>query len=64
MTGAAAADTAPRGKARVFLDFARPFTLMPPALGVVSGAVTAWGAGHHKVPVTEVLVMPVVFGTL
>jgi 4-hydroxybenzoate polyprenyltransferase len=65
MTGAAvAAGTAPRGKARVFLDFARPFTLMPPALGVVSGAVTAWGAGHHKVPVTGVLVMPVVFGAL
>jgi 4-hydroxybenzoate polyprenyltransferase len=65
MTGAAvAADTAPRGKARVFLDFARPFTLMPPALGVVSGAVTAWGAGHHKVQVTGVLVMPVVFGAL
>jgi len=65
MTGAAvAAGTAPRGKARVLLDFARPFTLMPPALGVVSGAVTAWGAGHHKVPVTGVLVMPVVFGAL
>jgi chlorophyll/bacteriochlorophyll a synthase len=65
MTGAAVpAGTAPRGKARVLLDFARPFTLMPPALGVVSGAVTAWGAGHHKVPVTVALVMPVVFGAL
>jgi len=51
-------------KIKLYADFARPFTLLPPALGVVSGAVTAWGAGHHKVPVTWELALPVVFGAL
>lgn len=51
-------------KTKVLLDFARPFTLLPPALGVLSGAITAWGAGHAKAPLTWTLVMPVVFGTL
>jgi 4-hydroxybenzoate polyprenyltransferase len=53
-----------RSKPRLYVDLARPFTLLPPALGVVSGAVTAWGAGHHKLPVTAALVMPVVYGAL
>jgi len=39
-------------KLKAYVDFARPFTLLPPALGVLSGAVTAWGAGHSKPPVT------------
>src|SRR5262245_47813007 len=52
------------GRLKVYLDFARPFTLLPPALGVVSGAVTAWGAGHLKPHVTWGLVMPVVYGAL
>jgi len=60
VTGAAPA----RSKTRLYADLARPFTLLPPALGVVSGAVTAWGAGHHKLPVTAALVMPVVYGAL
>jgi 4-hydroxybenzoate polyprenyltransferase len=65
MTGATAAVTgAPRSKARAFVDLARPFTLLPPALGVVSGAVTAWGAGQDKLPLTTALVMPVVYGAL
>jgi 4-hydroxybenzoate polyprenyltransferase len=51
-------------KLKTYVDFARPFTLLPPALGVVSGAVTAWGAGHTKVPVTWALVMPAVYGAL
>ena len=29
---------------RLWLEFSRPFTLVAPALGFVSGAVTAWGA--------------------
>jgi 4-hydroxybenzoate polyprenyltransferase len=49
---------------RTYVGFARPFTLMPPALGVLSGAVTAWGAGHSRPPVTLALIMPVVWGTL
>jgi 4-hydroxybenzoate polyprenyltransferase len=51
-------------KLRAYVELARPFTLLPPALGVLSGAVTAWGAGHQKPPVTWGLVMPVVYGTL
>ena len=31
---------------RPLLSFARPFTLIAPALGVVSGALTAWGSRH------------------
>jgi 4-hydroxybenzoate polyprenyltransferase len=51
-------------KLSAYVDFARPFTLLPPALGVLSGAVTAWGAGHHKAPVTWELALPVVWGSL
>jgi chlorophyll/bacteriochlorophyll a synthase len=61
---AAAPGARPRGGLKAYVDLARPFTLLPPALGVVSGAVTAWGAGHHKLPVTTALVMPVVFGAV
>jgi 4-hydroxybenzoate polyprenyltransferase len=46
------------------VEFARPFTLAPPALGVLSGAVTAWGAGHSKPPLDWDLALPVVWGTL
>ena len=49
---------------RAYVDFARPFTLLPPALGVVSGAVTAWGAGHSKSPVTVDLILPILYGAL
>ena len=51
-------------KAKAYLEFARPFTLAPPALGVVSGAVTAWGAGHSKPPLTWELLLPVLWGAL
>ncbi len=32
---------------RLYRRFTRPFTLLPPLLGVVSGAVTAWGSAHN-----------------
>ncbi len=51
-------------KLKLYSELARPFTLLPPALGVLSGAVTAWGAGHHKEPITWALLLPVVWGTL
>jgi 4-hydroxybenzoate polyprenyltransferase len=51
--------------ARAYVDLARPFTLLPPALGVLSGAVTAWGSAHAgKPPVTWDLAADVVWGTL
>jgi 4-hydroxybenzoate polyprenyltransferase len=51
-------------KLKAYGDLARPFTLLPPALGVFSGAVTAWGAGDGKPPLTAELLLPVVLGTL
>jgi geranylgeranylglycerol-phosphate geranylgeranyltransferase len=47
-----------------YVDLARPFTLLPPALGVVSGAASAWGAGHSRPSVTLALLLPVLFGAL
>lgn len=34
----------PPGRLATYLQFTRPFTLWPPALGMVSGGLTAWGA--------------------
>ena len=51
-------------KLKVYVDFARPFTLLPPALGVVSGAVTAWGAHGTRSPLTSELLLPVLWGAL
>jgi geranylgeranylglycerol-phosphate geranylgeranyltransferase len=33
-----------------YLTLARPFTLMPPLLGIVSGAICAWGSAHNPDP--------------
>jgi len=49
---------------KTYVDFARPFTLLPPALGVVSGAVTAWGAHGSRPAITVATVLPVVWGAL
>ncbi len=50
---------------RLWLDFTRPFTLWPPALGMVSGGVTAWGAkGTNVSDDPTVLVTNVVLGAL
>ncbi|HEU5182886.1 MAG TPA: UbiA family prenyltransferase [Candidatus Polarisedimenticolia bacterium] len=39
---------------RVLLSFTRPFTLLPPLLGVVSGAITAYGSAHNPDPLRRV----------
>ena len=57
-------ETSPTSKAKAYVELARPFTLAPPALGVLSGAVTAWGAGHSRPPLTAELLLPVLWGTL
>jgi len=50
---------------RVWLDFTRPFTLWPPALGMVSGGITAWGAeGVHVSTSPWELVTNVLVGAL
>lgn len=64
MTTLAAPSPARTGSLQAYVELARPFTLMPPALGVLSGAVTAWGAGHVKPAVTTELLLPVLYGTM
>ncbi|HEY6555062.1 MAG TPA: UbiA family prenyltransferase [Vicinamibacteria bacterium] len=51
-------------KWKAYAELARPFTLLPPALGVLSGAASAWGAGHAKPALTWALILPVALGTL
>src|SRR5881394_2661600 len=50
-----------------YLTLARPFTLLPPLLGIVSGAVCAWGSAHNPDPsraVSSSVVMTIVLGSL
>ena len=63
--------TRPLGeRVRLYARFTRPFTLLPPLLGVVSGAITAWGsasnphvlAGEERA-VTAAIVFNVVLGS-
>jgi 4-hydroxybenzoate polyprenyltransferase len=37
-------------RARLYFTFTRPFTLLPPTFGVVSGALTAFGSAHDPDP--------------
>src|SRR5258706_14201799 len=46
---------------------ARPFTLLPPLLGIVSGAVCAWGSAHNPDParaLTSSVIWTIVLGSL
>jgi 4-hydroxybenzoate polyprenyltransferase len=50
-----------------FLHLARPFTLLPPLLGIISGAVCAWGSAHNPDPtraVTSSVILTVVLGSI
>jgi geranylgeranylglycerol-phosphate geranylgeranyltransferase len=38
------------GRPRLYAALARPFTLLPPLLGIVSGAVCAFGSAHNPDP--------------
>ena len=42
-----------RGESRLYNQLARPFTLLPPLLGIVSGAVCAFGSAHNPDPNRE-----------
>jgi geranylgeranylglycerol-phosphate geranylgeranyltransferase len=58
---------AARGKARLYAALARPFTLLPPLLGIVSGAVCAFGSAHNPDParrLTLAVVATVALGSL
>ncbi len=37
-------------RAHLYFSFTRPFTLLPPTFGVVSGALTAFGSAHNPDP--------------
>src|SRR2546430_949485 len=50
-----------------YIRLARPFTLLPPLFGIISGAVCAWGSAHNPDPsraVTMSVVMTVVLGSI
>ena len=52
---------------RTWTSLARPFTLLPPLLGIISGAVCAWGSAHNPYPRGEAvgaMVLTVVLGSL
>ena len=40
-------------KLRLYVQLARPFTLLPPLLGIVSGAICAFGSVHNPDPARE-----------
>ena len=48
-------------KLRLYVELARPFTLLAPALGMLSGALTAIGAPPHEVW-SWATVMPMLYG--
>jgi 4-hydroxybenzoate polyprenyltransferase len=50
-----------------FIALARPFTLLPPLLGIISGAICAWGSAHNPDParaLTSSVVWTIVLGSL
>lgn len=52
---------------KAYVQLARPFTLLPPLLGIVSGAVCAWGSAHNPDPsrtLTASVVLTVALGSL
>lgn len=54
-------------RVKPYLTLARPFTLLPPLLGIISGAICAWGSAHNPDPsraVTASVVMTVALGSI
>ncbi|MEM7481517.1 MAG: UbiA family prenyltransferase [Acidobacteriota bacterium] len=54
-------------KLRHYAKLSRPFTLLPPLLGIVSGAICAFGSAHNPDPdyrLTASVVLTVVLGSL
>ncbi|MEM8932501.1 MAG: UbiA family prenyltransferase, partial [Acidobacteriota bacterium] len=47
-------------KLRLYVQLARPFTLLPPLLGILSGAVCAFGSAHNPDPASR-LTLSVIF---
>jgi 4-hydroxybenzoate polyprenyltransferase len=59
-TGAGPAVGVQGSTSRAYLDLARPFTLVAPALGFISGALTAVGAAPREPWSASLLVAPIV----
>ncbi|HWM92402.1 MAG TPA: UbiA family prenyltransferase [Thermoanaerobaculia bacterium] len=56
-----------RSKLSLYAQLARPFTLLPPLLGIISGAVCAFGSIHNPDPsrqVTLSVIFTIVLGSL
>jgi geranylgeranylglycerol-phosphate geranylgeranyltransferase len=50
-----------------YVTLARPFTLLPPLLGILSGAVCAWGSAHNPDParaLTASVILTVTLGCI
>jgi 4-hydroxybenzoate polyprenyltransferase len=50
-----------------YVTLARPFTLLPPLFGIISGAICAWGSAHNPDPsraLTSSVVLTVVLGSI
>ena len=50
-----------------YVTLARPFTLFPPLLGIISGAVCAWGSAHNPDPARHLnanVILTVALGSL
>lgn len=50
-----------------YISLARPFTLLPPLLGIISGAICAWGSDHNPDPsrqLTASVILTVALGSL
>ena len=62
----AAASHPPQGamdRLKLYIDFARPFTLVAPMLGFISGGATAWGA-HPVTPYSPQIILSILTGSL
>ncbi|HEX5720619.1 MAG TPA: UbiA family prenyltransferase [Thermoanaerobaculia bacterium] len=56
-----------RSKLSLYMQLARPFTLLPPLLGIISGAICAFGSVHNPDPsrqITASVILTVVLGSL
>ena len=52
---------------RPYIALARPFTLLPPLLGIVSGAICAWGSAYNPDPsrqLTTSVILTVALGSI
>ena len=54
-------------KTDLYVQLSRPFTLLPPLLGIISGSICAWGSVHNPDParhLTLSVILTVALGSL